>query len=340
MCDSGAVVEDDDRVGILRESPHGQQAVVGVDDDVARVGGIWEDGIRLYDLLGKPVVEPFEQKRAETGPGTASDGVKQHEALSQEQGVSGKVRRGNLSKSQSHTAAATTYFQRVTAICFSVDHLHDFLVDRLSGLISIAPVVSGADAILANVEVFGIIYVLVGARLDAVDDLIFFPLLFSLFLPFTSDPGAACVSREVPSRSISPWVCIECRRFDSRRHLSVAALGGEIFEISVLADAMLLAQPAARTGCQLDTDSQQGRKGGDGGVVGIGVALTAVSALAGLNSNDFSKARRRNVLDSNTRDGKSTCTQYLGIAWASKIAKERSKVAEFLSKVENETRRR
>jgi hypothetical protein len=64
-----------------------------------------------------------------------------------------------------------TNFQRIATICFSVYHLHDIFVDRLSGLVAIPPIVCSSDSILADKEVFRIVDILIWSRLDAVDDL-------------------------------------------------------------------------------------------------------------------------------------------------------------------------
>lgn len=52
----GAVVEDHDAVCALCEAFHGEEAVVGVDDDVVGVLSIREDGVGLDELLWKAVV--------------------------------------------------------------------------------------------------------------------------------------------------------------------------------------------------------------------------------------------------------------------------------------------
>jgi hypothetical protein len=184
----GAVVEDDDRVGVLGEAAHGEDAVVGVDDDVARVGGVGEDGVGLDDLFGEAVVEALEEERTQAGAGTAGDGVQQHEAL-----------------------------EGVATVGLAVDHLHDFLVDGLAGLVAIAPVVAGADAGLANVEVFGVVDVAVGAGLDAVDD-------------------AGLEVDEDGAGDVAGVVALVVEDV-----FAVTALGGKVLEVAILADAVFLA---------------------------------------------------------------------------------------------------
>ncbi len=74
----------------------------------------------------------------------------------------------------SHTVVHThpaPHLERIAAICLAVDHVHDFLVDRLARRVARRPDVAGADAILADVEVFRVVEAPVRARLDAIDDL-------------------------------------------------------------------------------------------------------------------------------------------------------------------------
>lgn len=60
------------------------------------------------------------------------------------------------------------YLERVTAIRFTIYHLHDVLTHRLARLVSISPIVCRTDAILAHVEVLRIVDVLVGPCLYSV----------------------------------------------------------------------------------------------------------------------------------------------------------------------------
>ena len=126
-------------VCILRQPSHAQQTVVWLDHYVAvlRVG---EDTVGLDELLGEPVVEAFEHVGAETRARAASDGVQHHEAL-----------------------------ERVGAVCLAINHIQDVLMHLLAHAVAHAPVVAGAGAILVYVEVFGVVDVLVGARLDRVE---------------------------------------------------------------------------------------------------------------------------------------------------------------------------
>ena len=76
----GAVVEHDDRVGVLGQTAHTEQAVVGLDDDIA-ILGVGEDAVRLDELLGEAVVEALKHVRAQAGAGAAGNRVQHHEAL-------------------------------------------------------------------------------------------------------------------------------------------------------------------------------------------------------------------------------------------------------------------
>ena len=65
----------------------------------------------------------------------------------------------------------SAHLERVTTVGLSVYHLHDLLVDRLSCLVPISPVVTSSHAVLADIEVLGVVYVFVWACLNPVDDL-------------------------------------------------------------------------------------------------------------------------------------------------------------------------
>lgn len=75
------IVKHDNRVGVLRQPSHGENTVVGMDDDIAGVGRVRKDRVGLDNLLGEAVVEFLKEERAETGASTTSNGVKHHEAL-------------------------------------------------------------------------------------------------------------------------------------------------------------------------------------------------------------------------------------------------------------------
>jgi hypothetical protein len=91
-------------------------------------------------------------------------------------------------------------------------------VHRLSGLVPISPVVRRAHPVRADVEVLRVVDVLVGPRLDAVDD---------ARLEVDQD-RAGYVPRVVA-------LVVE-------DVLAVAALGREVFEVAVLVYAVLLAE--------------------------------------------------------------------------------------------------
>lgn len=61
--------------------------------------------------------------------------------------------------------------QGITAIRLSINHLHDILIHCFATLVAIAPVVRRAHAILADVEVLGVVDILVWTGLDCVEDL-------------------------------------------------------------------------------------------------------------------------------------------------------------------------
>ena len=69
------------------------------------------------------------------------------------------------------TGKCNAYLQRVTAVRFTVNHLHYIFINGLTGLITIAPVVRGTYAVLAHIEVFRVIDVLIWACLDTIYNL-------------------------------------------------------------------------------------------------------------------------------------------------------------------------
>ena len=89
---------------------------------------------------------------------------------------------------------------------------------RLARLVPISPIVRRPDAVGSDVEVFGVVDVLVGTRLDGVED---------AGLEVDED-GARDVPRVV-------GLVVE-------DVLAVAALGREVFEVAVLVYAVLLAE--------------------------------------------------------------------------------------------------
>ena len=76
----GLVVEHDGNVGVLEEGVGGEHGVVGLDDGGGHLGG-GVDGEAELGLLAVIDGEALEEEGAETGAGTATDGVEHHEAL-------------------------------------------------------------------------------------------------------------------------------------------------------------------------------------------------------------------------------------------------------------------
>jgi hypothetical protein len=61
-----------------------------------------------------------------------------------------------------------TYLEGITSVSLSVDHLHHLFINRLSHLISIAPIISSSFALFFHEKVLRVIDILVRAGLDAV----------------------------------------------------------------------------------------------------------------------------------------------------------------------------
>ena len=91
-------------------------------------------------------------------------------------------------------------------------------MDQLTILVTLAPVISGADATLADVEVLGVVDVLVGARMDTVYN-----------TGLKVDQNGA--------RDVAGVVALIVEDV-----FAVAALGREVLQIPVLVDPVLLAE--------------------------------------------------------------------------------------------------
>lgn len=134
-----------------------------MDDNIARVCRVGEDRVRLDNLLGKAIVESFEEERAQARPCASGDRMQHHEALK-------TVSVGTRNRYRT-VAAALCHLERVTTVRLAINHLHQVFAERLSALVPVTPVVGGAPAIFADVEILRVVDVLVRARLDAVDNL-------------------------------------------------------------------------------------------------------------------------------------------------------------------------
>lgn len=237
------IIQHDHRIRILHQPSHRQHAIVRMHNHIARVRRIRKHRIRLYNLLGEPIVQPLEQKAAQTRSRSASNRVQHHEP-----------------------------FEGVTAVGLAVNHLHDILADGLTGLVAITPVVGGAHAIFTDVEVFGVVDVFVGAVLDAVYH------LWKNEKDVLACVVAACEKHNKVLRiqaSIRFWGAgthsrlqvYENRSWNISRivalvvkHvLAIASLGGKVFEIAILANAMLQAEllPELASNCGTRLSAQK-----------------------------------------------------------------------------------
>ena len=75
-----AIVEHDDRIGMVRQSFKREEGVVRLYDDVTLLC-VGKDRICLNELLRELVVQPLEHKRAKTRARSAGDGVHEHKPL-------------------------------------------------------------------------------------------------------------------------------------------------------------------------------------------------------------------------------------------------------------------
>jgi len=135
----GLVVEHDGDIGVLKEGVSGQDRVVGLDDGGGDLGrGV--DGEAELGLLAVIDGESLEEERAETGSGTATDGVEHEETL--------------------ETSAL------VSELSDSVEaEIDDLLTD---GVVTTGEVVSGV--LLTRDELLGVEQLSVGAGSDLIDD--------------------------------------------------------------------------------------------------------------------------------------------------------------------------
>lgn len=138
---------------------------------IPRICRIRKHTIRLNNLLREPIIQSLQQKTSQPGARSTSNRMQHHETL-----------------------------EGVGSVGFAVNHLHDVFVHRLAGLVAVAPIVSGADAVLSNEEVFGVVDVFVGAGLNAVDDLLLFVSLYPRYrLAHGCCARPQCVQASLPS---------------------------------------------------------------------------------------------------------------------------------------------
>lgn len=64
-----------------------------------------------------------------------------------------------------------SYLERITPVCFTIDHVEDFLLHHFTGGITRTPIVPRTNALLSDEEVFGVVDVLVRTGLNGVKDL-------------------------------------------------------------------------------------------------------------------------------------------------------------------------
>jgi len=135
----GLVVEHDGDIGVLKEGVSGQDRVVGLDDGGGDLGrGV--DGEAELGLLAVIDGESLEEERAETGSGTATDGVEHEETL--------------------ETSAL------VSELSDSVEaEIDDLLTD---GVVTTGEVVGGI--LLSGDELLGVEQLSVGTGTDLIDD--------------------------------------------------------------------------------------------------------------------------------------------------------------------------
>ena len=163
-----AVIEHDDRVGVVREALEREERVVRLHDHVAllRVG---EHRVCLHQLLRELVVQPLEHERAQSGARPPRDGVHHHEALNHTSPPAKAKGKGVSSLSEEE--GRETHLERVTTLRFAINHLHNVLVQLLATCVSLCPIVSRTTAILGHEDVLRVVKVRERRRQYIVDDL-------------------------------------------------------------------------------------------------------------------------------------------------------------------------
>lgn len=136
----GCVVQHHHAVRILSQPLKCEERVVGLDHHVAHLVLVGKHRVGLHQLLGVPVIQPFQEVGAQARACPPSDGVTQHEAL-----------------------------QTVTAIRLPVYDVKDVLVDLLSLGESTGPVVASSSSVLSQVDVLRVVELGVGGVEDGVD---------------------------------------------------------------------------------------------------------------------------------------------------------------------------
>lgn len=111
------------------------------------------------------------------------------------------------------------YLQAVTAVCLTIDHVHEFILRPIAHLIPHGPIVSGTRSLLVHVYILWVVDVLVRPGLNAID-------------------YAGLRVHEDRAGNVASVV-----RLVEEDVFSVAAFSCKVLEVSILVNAMLLAEP-------------------------------------------------------------------------------------------------
>lgn len=122
-----------------------------------------------------------------------------------------------------------SYLKGIASVRFSVNHLHNLLMNLFTRLIPITPNVAGTHPVLPYVKVLGIINILVRTRLDPVNN---------TGLEVDQDR----------SRDISGVVALV-----EKDIFAVTALGRKVLEVSILTDSVFLTQLLPKLAADLRT---------------------------------------------------------------------------------------
>lgn len=195
--------------------------------DIASIGRVGEYRVCLDDLFRESVVESLKQERAKTRACAASNRVQHHKSLE----MSG------LALETCRNQETFAYLEGITAISFTIYHFHDVFMYRLASLITVTPIVCCTDTIFAHVEVLWVVDILVWSCLYSIDDLETVSVSIAALLRFIPVTYSGFEIDQDGPRNVSSVVALV-----EEDVFAVAALGREVLQVSVLADAMLLAE--------------------------------------------------------------------------------------------------
>lgn len=156
------------------------------------------------------------------------------------------------------------YLEAVTAVCLTVDHIHELILRPAAHLIPLRPVVTSTCALLVHVDIFRVVDVLVRSALDAID----YARLG------VHENRAGNVSRVI--------------RLVEEDIFAVAAFSRKVLEVAILVNAVLLAEslPELRADWKVGVSVKRRARESSRG---FHISHTTVSTLASLERDYLSR---------------------------------------------------